>query len=330
MSTKKIRRTWQCLAFSLPLMLVGMPAHAATDAWPERPVRVIVPFPAGGINDTVARIALNHLGTTMNTGIVVENRPGAGGTIGTLAAVQSPADGYTFLLGAASTIAVAPQLYRDAAYKPETDLTAIGGIASVASVAVAAADAPWKSLDDLIRHDKEKPATLHYGSAGAGTSHHVQTELLKLKTGAKWIHVPYRGGAPAMTDLIGKQIELMLEPLPTALSHIQSGRVVALGVTSAQRSPTLPDVPTLQELGIQDYEATTWFGLFAPKGLAQDIADKMSAALKKTLQSDALKQDFALRGIDVYTGDRQAFEQFVRAETRLWGDVIRDAGITVE
>ena len=330
MCIKKISRALQCFGFSFPFLAAALPVHAAPDRWPERAVRVIVPFPAGGINDTVARIAFTHLGTALDTSIVVENRPGAGGTIGTLSAVQSPADGYTFLLGAASTIAVAPQLYRNAGYKPETDLVTIGGIGSVASVAVTAADSSWKTLDQLIRQDKEKPATLHYGSAGAGTSHHVQTELLKLKTGAQWIHVPYRGGAPAMTDLIGKQIELLMEPLPTALSHIQSGRVIALGVSSSQRSPALPDVPTLQELGIQDYEATTWFGLFAPKDLPENISDKMSAALQKALQSDALRKDFESRGIDVYTADRQAFAQFVEAETALWGKVINDAGIVVE
>ncbi|HEY9281423.1 MAG TPA: tripartite tricarboxylate transporter substrate binding protein [Eoetvoesiella sp.] len=312
---------------SLPCSVV----HASSASnYPTQAIRAIVPFPAGGINDTVGRLVLNKLATTLGAEVVIDNRPGAGGMIGTKIAVDSATDGYTILLGAASTISVAPNLYKEAKYRPEKDLVAVGGIASVASVLVAGANSSFKNLEDVLAAAKRNPGELNYGSAGAGTSHHVQTELLALQAGVKLTHVPYKGGAPAMTDLIGSQIQLLLEPLPTALPHIKAQRVKALGITVRERSPLLPTVPTFIEAGVKDYSASTWFGVFAPAGTPGTIVEKLSQALFTTLKDPALQADLRARGIEPMAMQRKAFEKFVASEDKVWNQVIQEAKLQVQ
>lgn len=311
--------------------LAGIQAHAASaDVYPAQAIRAIVPFPAGGINDTVGRLVLNKLATTLGAEVIIDNRPGAGGMIGTKIAVDGTADGYTVLLGAASTISVAPNLYKEVKYRPEKDLVAVGGIASVASVLVVGANSPLKSLADVLATAKSKPGSLNYGSAGAGTSHHVQTELLALQSGVKLTHIPYKGGAPAMTDLIGNQIQLLLEPLPTALPHIKAERVKALGITVRERSPLLPNVPTFIEAGVKDYSASTWFGLFVPVGTPGTIVQKLSQALLTTLRDPALQADLKARGIEPMPMQREAFSKFVASEDKVWNQVIQEAKLQVQ
>lgn len=305
-------------------------ATPAVSAYPSQPIRAIVPFPAGGINDTVARLVLNQLSKTLGSEVVIDNRPGAGGMIGTKTAVDSTADGYTLLLGAASTIAVAPNLYRSASYKPATDLVPIASIAAVPSVMVVNADSQIKDMGTLLKQAEASPGTLNYGSAGAGTSHHVQTEMLALQAKVELTHVPYKGGAPAMTDLIGNQIHLLLEPLPTALPHIQAKRVYPIGVTSLTRNPALPDVPTFDEAGIKGYEASTWFGLFAPAGVPADVVATLSDAMATTLNEPALKQDMEARGITPVQMGAAQFKQFVEREDATMANLIKEAGLQVD
>lgn len=324
--------------FSLPLktllkggvLALALGMASAAHAWPDRAMKMIVPFPAGGINDTVGRLTATYLAEELGTTIVVENRAGAGGTIGTMAAVNSPADGYTILLGASSTVAVAPNLYKNLDYSSEKDLMALGGIGSAASLLVVGANAKWDSLGKLIEADKKSPGAINYGSAGAGTSHHIKTELLKLRTGSKWIHIPYKGGAPAMTDLMGGQIDFLLEPLPTALPYVESGRVKALGVSTRQRAAVLPDVKTFEEQGISDYDATLWFGVFAPAGVDQGVAKQIGDALQRVFARDDVKQDFEKRGLATFAGDSGQFKDFVTSEIKLWGEVIQKANIRVQ
>ncbi|AEC21742.1 hypothetical protein PT7_3202 [Pusillimonas sp. T7-7] len=312
------------------LIALALGMTTTAHAWPDRALKMIVPFPAGGINDTVGRLTAGYLGDELGATIVVENRAGAGGTIGTMAAVNSPADGYTILLGASSTVAVAPNLYKNLDYAPEKDLLALGGIGSAASLLVVNANSKWNSLAELVDADKKSPGAINYGSAGSGTSHHIKTELLKLRTGSKWVHIPYKGGAPAMTDLMGGQIDFLLEPLPTALPYVESGRVKALGVTTRQRAAVLPDIKTFEEQGISDYDATLWFGVFAPAGLDPAIAQQLSDALQKIFARDDVKQDFEKRGLATFTGNKDQFKQFVTSEIKLWGEVIQKAGIPVQ
>lgn len=311
------------------LMFTATPAALASN-YPAQPIRAIVPFPAGGINDTVGRLVLNQLARTLGTEVIIDNRPGAGGMIGTKTAVDSSPDGYTVLLGAASTIAVAPNLYRSAKYKPTTDLVPIGGIAAVPSVMVVNAQSKINSMGDLLDAARKAPGRLNYGSAGPGTSHHVQTTMMALQAKVDITHVPYKGGAPAMTDLIGNQIDMLLEPLPTALSHIQSGRVRPIGVTSATRNNALPDVPTFQEAGLQGYEASTWFGLFAPTGVPQDVVAHLSEALMTTLSDPALVKDMEARGITPMPMDAAAFATFVNRENTTMAQLIQEANLQVD
>ena len=311
------------------LMFTATPAALASN-YPAQPIRAIVPFPAGGINDTVGRLVLNQLARTLGTEVIIDNRPGAGGMIGTKTAVDSSPDGYTVLLGAASTIAVAPNLYRSAKYKPTTDLVPIGGIAAVPSVMVVNAQSKINSMGDLLDAARKAPGRLNYGSAGPGTSHHVQTTMMALQTKVDITHVPYKGGAPAMTDLIGNQIDMLLEPLPTALSHIQSGRVRPIGVTSATRNNALPDVPTFQETGLQGYEASTWFGLFAPTGVPREVVARLSEALMTTLSDPALVKDMEARGITPMPMDAAAFATFVSRENTTMAQLIQEANLQVD
>ncbi|WP_454690999.1 Bug family tripartite tricarboxylate transporter substrate binding protein [Achromobacter aloeverae] len=300
----------------------------AADDYPSRPIRAVVPFPAGGINDIVARVTFKALGDKLNASIVIENKPGAGGTIGTVSAINSPADGYTILLGAASTMAVAPHLYRNPGYTA-ADLTAVGGIASVPSVVIVSADSPYRTFADLVAADKARPGSLDYGSAGFGTSHHMQAEMLNIRAGTHFRHIPYKGGAPATVDLIGGQIALLVDPLPTTLGNVKAGRVRPLAITTDVRSATLPDVPTLKELGV-DYNASTWFGLFVAKDTPAPIVAKLGKALSAALADPALQKDFRAHGIDPLPLARPAFTDYVRAENQTWAGVIRDAHIEMQ
>jgi len=298
------------------------------DDYPARAIRAVVPFPAGGINDIVAREMFKALGDALKGNIVIENKPGAGGTIGTVSAMNSPADGYTILLGAASTMAVAPHLYRGAGYTAK-DLIAVGGIASVPSVIIVSEASPYKTFADLVAADKAKPGSLDYGSAGFGTSHHMQAEMLNIRAGTHFRHIPYKGGAPATVDLIGGQIVLLVDPLPTTLGNVKAGRVRPLAITTDVRSATLPDVPTLKELGV-DYNASTWFGLFVAKGTPAPVVDKLAKALAAAQASPALQNDFRSRGIDPLPMTQAAFTDYVQAESKTWADVIRDAHIEMQ
>ena len=321
---------WLGLLGKAGLLVCSLMMTGVAQGWPDRPLKMIVPFPAGGINDTVARLTAGYLGNELGATIVVENRGGAGGTIGTTAAVNSTADGYTILLGASSTIAVAPNLYRNLDYAPERDLVPVGGIGSAASMLVVAVNSRWHSLNELVVAGKKMPGSINYGSAGAGTSHHIKTELLQQRTGARWTHVPYRGGAPAMTDLMGGQIDFLIEPLPTALPYVESGRVRPLGVTTMKRSPLAPKVQTFDEQGVAGYDATLWFGLFVPNGVDERVVGQLDKALRHVFAKADVRQDFEKRGVNVYTGSREQFGKFVASEIRLWGDVIRKADIPVQ
>lgn len=311
------------------ISVIGFTAPAYAADWPERPITLVVPFPAGGINDTVGRLTAEYLAQELDTAVVVENRPGAGGTIGTTVAVNSKPDGYTLLFGATSTIAVAPHLYSDI-YDPTDDLVAIGGISSAPSLLVVPDGSEWGGLDELIEAGKNTDREIFYGSAGAGTSHHIKTELLKLSADTQWTHVPYRGGAPAMTDLLAGHIDFLFEPFPTGLSFVQSGRVQPIAISSLERSELLPDVPTLNELGLSDLEALIWFGLFAPAGTPDEVIETLGAALENALQNPDHQKEFAERGLTTYTNSSDEFVEFVTDEITRWGNVITEAEISIE
>lgn len=305
-------------------------AALAQGKYPDKPIRVIVPFPPGGINDVVARPILQKMGELMQGSMVIENRAGAGGTIGATAAARAEGDGYTLLLGAASTMAVAPGMYANPGYAPDKDFVAIGGMASVPSVLLTAKGEKFKRLQDMVAAAKAAPGTLNFGSAGAGASQHVQMELLKSRLGLNMVHVPYKGGAPAMTDLLGGQIDFMLEPLPTALPNLQAKKLVGLAVSKAERASALPDVPTFQEAGVPDFLVSTWFGLFAPASTPPAIIQQLGAALARALQDPVLAKSMRDRGIDPMPMETAEFTRFAARERERWKAVVIQSGIKAE
>lgn len=323
------RQTWLVVSVGL-IAVFAANAGWAQPKYPERSIRVIVPFPPGGINDVVARPVLLKMGELLQTSMVIENRAGAGGTIGATVAARAEGDGYTLLLGAASTMAVAPAMYASPGYAPDKDFSAIGGMASVPSVLLTAKADKFKRLQDMVNAARAAPGTLNFGSAGAGASQHIQMELLMSRLGINLTHVPYKGGAPAMTDLLGGQIDFMLEPVPTAFPNVQAKKLVGLAISKAERAPALPDVPTFQEAGVADFLVTTWFGLFAPASVAPAVVRQLEAALVKTLQDPALAKAMRERGIDPMPMDAGEFARFAARERERWRAVVQQSGIKAD
>jgi len=314
----------------LTLGLMLSASAYAQEPYPNKVIRVIVPFPAGGINDIVARLVLQKLGDSMRTAIVIDNRAGAGGTLGTALAAKSAPDGYTLLLGAASTIAVAPSIYRNPGYAPAKDFVAVGGIASVASVMLTSKVDKYKRLQDMVAAAQSAPGRLTFGSAGAGSSQHIQMELLKNSLRIDLLHVPYKGGAPAISDLLGGQIDFLLEPVPTALPLLTSGKLSALAVSSNERRAVLTNVPTFEEAGVPNFVVTTWFGLFAPAETPAAVVSRLDSALNKVLQDLTLASSMKDRGIDPMPMSSKELTKFAAEEAARWRVVVKKAGVTID
>ncbi len=295
----------------------------AQNTFPSKPVRVIVPFPPGGINDTVARPIFQKMGEILNVSFVIDNRPGASGTIGTAAAARAEPDGYTVLLGAASTMAVVPHMMKSVPYAPTTDFAPIGGIASVPSVLITGRADKYPNLAAVVAEAKKRPGSLTYGSAGPGTSHHVQMTYFDMQMGISMLHVPYKGSGPAMADLLGGQVDFLMDPLPTTLPQVSAGKVVPIAISSAKRSPLLPSVPTFAELGVPNFEVSTWFGLFVPARTPAPVLNKLAAALDAALRDPAIVQTMNARGMTPLLRSPAEMAAYVAQENALWQDVIR-------
>lgn len=320
------RITLMGLCFLSAGLACGQAGAQGAARFPERPIRVVVPFPAGGINDTVARPILKKMGEVLNTSFVVENRPGASGTIGTASAARSDADGYSLLLGAASTMAVVPHM-QAAGYSPTRDFVPVGGLASVPSVLISGKPELYPDFAKVVAAAKSRPDQLTFGSAGTGTSHHTQMSFLNLSVDAAMMHVPYKGGAPAMADMLGRQIDFLMEPLPTALQHVRSGKAAGLGVSTATRSPLLPNVPTFMELGVKDFTVTTWFGIFAPARTPAATIEILDKALATALRDPEISQSMSSRGIDPMPMTSADMAKYVEQENVRWKKVVEQAKI---
>ena len=298
--------------------------------FPNKPIRLIVPFPPGGGTDVLAREAA--LGVARNTGwnIVAENRPGSGGNIGVDAVAKADPDGYTLVLGQTSNLAINPTLYPKLPYDPEKDLTAIGLIADAPLVIVVPANSPLKSLDDMIAAAKAKPDMLSYASSGNGTVSHLAAVQLQNAAGIKLMHVPYKGAAQASNDLIGGQIDMYLSSVPTLIGHVRNGKMRALAVTSAQRVPDMPDVPTIAERGYPGFEAVTWFGLAAPEGVPPEIVKRLNAEFNKALKTPDLAKKYQEQGARVLTSTPEEFARLIHDDRIRWGKIVKDSGARVE
>lgn len=305
-------------------------AAAAQSGYPNKPVRIIVPFPPGGATDILGREIGEKLGAALGQTFVVENRAGASGNIGMEAAARAAPDGYTLVIGSAQSLTINPQIFKNLSFSPQRDLSPIAVIASVPNVLIVSPKSPATSVKELIALAQVQPGRLNYGSSSVGGSPHLSSEMLKVMTRTYITHIPYRGSAPALQDLIGGQIDMMIDNLPAALPHIRSGRVRALGVTTLKRTPTLPEVPTLDEAGLKGFDSQGWFAVLAPAGTPQPIVDRLNAEVNKALATPGFRERLSRLGADPVGGSVEDFRKRMRDETERWGKVIRYAQITAD
>jgi tripartite-type tricarboxylate transporter receptor subunit TctC len=289
-----------------------------------------VPWPPGGNVDITARTVNAALGEALGQQVVVENRPGAGGTIGTAQVAKSAPDGYTLLLGSSGTVTNAPAVYKNIAYDPVKDLTAIGPIQSTPMVITAAPKTPVTTYKELVALSQAKGGQVTMASAGNGSSNHLAIELLSRQANLKLVHVPYKGSGPAITDMLGSQVETMMDQLSASIGHIREGRFKALAVTSKARSAQLPNVPTLHELGVTNFEVATFTGLFGPANLPGPVVEKLSAALKKALAVESVRERYRTMGVEVMDMTQPEFTAFVRTDYDKWRGLAKEANIVVE
>ncbi len=311
-------------------LVTSVNAYAQPTSYPNRPVRVVVPFPPGGLNDVVVRVIAQKLGENLGQSVIIENRGGATGTIGTAAVAKAPADGYTLLSSGSTTVAVAPHLYSKLPYDQAKDLVAVGRIGAVSSIVLLHPSVPATTMGELIALMKAKPGTINFGSGGSGGSQHIGAELLKTLTGVQMTHVPYKGGGPAMIDLVAGQIAMMIEPMPTALPQMRAGKVKALAVTTPQRSSAVPNLPTVSEAGVPGYDLTIWLGFFAPAGTPHEVIAKVNAELARVLRTPEMRERLAQQGVDVIIDSPEEFGAYVNGELARWGKVVRDSGAKLD
>lgn len=301
----------------------------AQEAFPNKIVKIVLPFAAGGSTDILARSLAERLGEVWKQPVIVENRPGASGTIATSLVAKSPADGYTLLIATAQTHAVAPGLYSKLQYDPVRDFTSISELVAIPQVLVVNPQQPMKSLKEMVEYAKANPGLFTHGG-GTGSAAHMAMELLSSRAGFKTLHIPYRGSGPAMIDVLGGQLSGGFDVISTALPHIQTGKVRPLAVTTPQRSPLLPNVPTVAESGYPGFEASVWFGLFAPAKLPANIVAKIGEDTRRVLQEAKLKEKLEAAGFNIVASTPAAFAVRIKDENVKWRQVIKDNNIKIE
>jgi len=314
------------------LLLLGLGLSLAIQGqdFPAKPVRIVVPWPPSGNVDITARTIAPALGEALGQSVIVENRAGASGAIGSAAVAKSSPDGYTLLLGSSGTITAGPAVWKTRHYDPVKDFVAVGAIQSVPIVLTAAPKTPVANFAEYVKLASSKNGQLSVASAGSGSSNHLAIELLMRMANLKLLHIPYKGSGPAITDLLGSQVESMMDQLTASIGHIREGRIKAIAISSAKRSPLLPNVPTLDEAGVKGYEATTFTGLFAPAGVPAPVVGKLSSALRKALANDAVRERFRGMGVETMDMGQGAFDAYVRADYEKWLKVAREGNIVVE
>ncbi|HEX7248784.1 MAG TPA: tripartite tricarboxylate transporter substrate binding protein [Burkholderiales bacterium] len=312
------------------LAALCLAASALAQEFPSKAVRIVVPWPPSGNVDITARTLSPALAEALGQQVIIENRAGAGGTIGTAAVVKSPADGYTLLLGSSGTVTSGPAVFKNLTYDPLKELVAIGPIQSVPIVLTAAPKTPVSTFQEFVALANAKPGGVSVASAGSGSSNHLALELLMRMANLKLLHVPYKGSGPAITDLLGSQVEAMMDQLTASIGHIREGRIKPLAISSPKRSPLLPNVPTLDEAGVKGYEAATFTGIFAPAGVSADVVQKLSAALKKAMSNEGVRERYRAMGVEIMDMGQAEFAAYVRADFEKWKRVAREGNIVIE
>ena len=316
------------MALFVACSAIAPPAFSQT-TWPTRAVKLVVPFPPGGGTDTFARPLAAQLSKELGQQVVVDNKGGAGGTIGAAMAAKSPPDGYTILMGAVHHT-VAESVYKNLSYSLEKDLIPIRGVAFVPDVLVLNTKLPIRNVSELIQYSKLNVGKMNYGSSGNGTTRHLAGEIFNKLTGTSLVHIPYKGSGPAMTALIGGESDLIFEGLGSAASYIKAGTIRPLAVTSPKRSPAFPDIPTMAEAGVPGFESLSWYGFWVPAGTPQAIQDKIFQATTKALNEPDIKSLWANQGADTGPATQNLFKQYVKDETEKWGKVAKSTNVMVD
>ena len=316
--------------------LIATPAARAlgqaTDAerWPARPVRMVVPFAPGGTTDILARIVATRLAEQLGQPVVVENKAGAGGNVGAAEVARAAPDGYTMLMATPGPLSINRSLMKQLPFDPDRDFAAVGQVVSVQSVLVAHPGQPFRTFQEFVAHVRARPGQLTYASGGNGSSPHLAAELLKAQARLFLVHLPYRGDAPAVADVIGGQVPVMIANIAVVLAHVRSGRLRALAVAGPRRSPLLPDVPTIGESGLPGYSVTGWAGLVVPRDTPRPIVQRLNAELVRALATPDVAERISQQAAEVVSGTPEAFDAFYRAEASRWAKVIADARIALD
>jgi tripartite-type tricarboxylate transporter receptor subunit TctC len=330
-------RRFKALLAAAVLSCGAFAAHAQqaqqaqqTQGWPNAPIRMVIPFPPGGGTDILSRLVSIKLAESNKWTIVAENRPGAGGTIGIAEAAKSAPNGYTMVMGQKDNMAVAPWLYKSLSYDPTKDLTAVAHVAYTPVVIVTSANSKFKTLADVVNAARSAPGTIPYGSPGNGTTIHLAGEALNNAAGIKLVHVPYKGSSAAMTDVMGGTLDLALSSVPSALSQIRSGKLRALAVTSAARSTSLPDVPTVAESGYKGFDVSTWYGVFMPAGAPKDVVVRLNKEVNRLLETPEMKKAIHAQGAEPQAMTPEKFSSLLQNDYRSMRDIVKQAGVTIE
>ena len=325
----------RCLNASLCILalvfgLCGSLDSAGAQSYPNRTITLIIPFPPGGSTSIVGRLIADKMSQQLGQSIVVDNRAGAGGTVGTKAAAKSEPDGYTLLLGYSGTLAIGPSLYKNVGYDPRRDFAPIGMIGHAPTSLVVHPSFPAKTVAELVAYAKANPGKVNFGSAGIGTVSHITGEYFARAAGIKLVHIPYKGTSPALSDLLGGHIPMAFAPIPATHANVQAGLLRALAVTSSTRNSLLPDVPTLIEAGLTHFDASLYYGLVAPAGTPLPIVERLNRELTAALASDEVKKQLGLDGTEITPGTVQDYAEFIDKDERKWSELVKASGVEPE
>ncbi len=325
-----MRRGISALILFAALAAAGSPRAATPDSYPNRPVRLIVPFAPGGSNDILARTMAQKATAKLGQTMVVDNRTGAGGIIGVEMTAKAAPDGYTLVMGHIGTHAVNPSLYKNLPYDAVRDFTAIAPVASSPNILLVHPAVAASTVGKLIALARGKPAQLNYASGGIGGSTHLSAELFKIITGTDFVHVPYKGGGPALIALVAGEVAMLFNNIVSAMPQVRAGKVRALGITSRQRSPVVPELPTLAEAGVPGYEVVSWYGVLGPVGMPLAVVNRLNGTITSIMTAEEMRSRLAAEGVDVMKASPGEFADYVKREIAKWSKVIRQAGIRPE
>lgn len=305
-------------------------ASAHAQAWPNKPIRMVVPFPAGGGTDLIGREVTQRIAEATKWSFIIDNKPGSGGNIGIDNIAKSPADGYNLVLGQTSNLAINLTLYSKLPYDPVKDLTPISMVASAPLALVVSAASPYRTFGEFIAAAKAKPGALNFATSGNGTVAHLAMEMFQKEAGVKLMHVPYKGAAQGINDVMSERVEVYVSSIPTLIGHIKNGKMRALAVTSLKRVDDLPETPTIAESGYKNFEAVTWFGVLGPANLPKDITARLNSEINKALQMPALRKQLNDQGADVAGSTPDAFAKLIRDDIARWGVVVKESGAKID